>query len=181
VHPTVFDDVLAAAQAGAGWAFERLYADLAPRVVGYLRVQGASDPEDLTSEVFIGVFRGIAGFRGDEAGFRSWVFTIAHRRLTDDRRRRGRQPGTVPLDEAEGRAGGDVEQQALAALGDQRVRDLLAGLSEEQRTVLTLRIVGDLTVEQVATAIGKRPGAVKALQRRALATLRRSIDLEALL
>ncbi len=51
-----FDPVLAAAQADAGWAYERLYQDLAPAVLGYLRVQGAREPEDLTSEVFLGAF-----------------------------------------------------------------------------------------------------------------------------
>jgi RNA polymerase sigma-70 factor (ECF subfamily) len=70
------------------WAFERLYADLAPVVAGYLRVQGAAEPEDLTSEVFLGVFTGIDSFEGSETQFRSWVFTIAYSRLVDERRRR---------------------------------------------------------------------------------------------
>lgn len=179
MHPSAFDDVLVAARAGAAWAFERLYNDLAPVVAGYLRSQGSADPEDLTSEVFLGVFRGLSGFQGDQSQFRSWVFTIAHRRLTDERRRRGRRPATRPLEaRAELRAGGDVEQEALTALGDVRVRELLAGLSEDQRSVLTLRIIGDLTVEQVAEAIGKRPGAVKALQRRGLAALRKALEVE---
>jgi RNA polymerase sigma factor (sigma-70 family) len=174
MHPNAFDDVLTAAQAGAAWAFERLYNDLAPGVAGYLRSQGALDPEDLTSEVFIGVFKGLGGFVGGEEKFRSWVFTIAHRRLTDDRRRRGRRPTSEPLSgREEVRNGGDVEAEALASLGDERVRSLLGMLSPDQRAVLALRIIGDLTVEQVAEAIGKRPGAVKALQRRALAALRK--------
>jgi RNA polymerase sigma-70 factor (ECF subfamily) len=70
------------------WAFERLYADLAPVVAGYLRVQGAAEPEDLTSEVFLGVFTGIDSFEDSETQFRSWVFTIAYSRLVDERRRR---------------------------------------------------------------------------------------------
>jgi DNA-directed RNA polymerase specialized sigma24 family protein len=87
-----FDDVLAAAQAGAGWAFEVLYRDLAPSVTGYLRLHGAAEPDDLASETFLGVFTGLGGFRGDEEALRSWVFTIAHRRLIDDWRRRSRRP-----------------------------------------------------------------------------------------
>jgi RNA polymerase sigma factor (sigma-70 family) len=99
---------------------------------------------------------------------------LAHRRLTDDRRRRGRRPTSEPLSgREEVRNGGDVEAEALASLGDERVRSLLGMLSPDQRAVLALRIIGDLTVEQVAEAIGKRPGAVKALQRRALAALRK--------
>src|SRR5215210_8399760 len=87
-----FDDVLAAAQAGAAWAFEVLYRDLSPVVTGYLRLHGAAEPDDLASETFLGVFTGLAAFHGDEAALRSWVFTIAHRRLIDDWRRRSRRP-----------------------------------------------------------------------------------------
>ncbi|MFP5376103.1 MAG: hypothetical protein ACLGIO_04875, partial [Acidimicrobiia bacterium] len=52
-----FDTVLEAARAGAGWATASIWRSLAPAVAGYLRVQGAADPDDLTSEVFLGVFR----------------------------------------------------------------------------------------------------------------------------
>ena len=76
-----FDDVLGAAQAGAAWAFEVLYRDLAPAVTGYLRLHGAAEPDDLASETFIGVFTSLSGFAGDEAALRGWVFTIAHRAL----------------------------------------------------------------------------------------------------
>ena len=89
----VFEEVLAAAQAVAGWAFEVLYTDLAPAVTSYLRLHGALEPDDLASETFIGVFTGLGGFSGDEAALRAWVYTIAHRRLVDDWRRRSRRPG----------------------------------------------------------------------------------------
>lgn len=173
------DRVLDAAKANGAWAFRRLYEELAPAVAGYLRTQGAPEPEDLTSEVFLGVFRGIGRFEGDATAFRSWVFTIAHHRLTDDRRRRARRPGTTSLESAgPGLSGGDVEAEALTNLGDERVRALLDGLAPDQRNVLLLRVVADLTVDQIAQILQKRPGAVKALQRRGLATLRRQIERE---
>ncbi len=78
--------MLVAAHAGAGWAFQRLWQTYAGAVTGYLRLQGAAEPEDLTSEVFLGAFRSIRGFNGGESAFRSWLFTIAHRRLLDSRR-----------------------------------------------------------------------------------------------
>jgi DNA-directed RNA polymerase specialized sigma24 family protein len=56
-----------------------------------------------------------------------------------------------------------------------RARDLLTGLTPDQRDVLVLRIFGELPLEQVAAILGKRQGAVKALQHRALATLRRTL------
>ncbi|MCV2489697.1 sigma-70 family RNA polymerase sigma factor [Geodermatophilus sp. YIM 151500] len=169
-----FDDVLAAAQAGAAWAFEVFYRDLSPVVTGYLRLHGAADPDDLASETFLQVFTGLPGFRGDEDGLRAWVFTIAHRRLVDDRRRRSRRPETVddPGDLAV-HAGGDVEDDALARLGAEEVRRLCAHLSDDQRAVLLLRILADLTVEQVAEVMGRSVGSVKQLQRRGLRALKK--------
>jgi RNA polymerase sigma factor (sigma-70 family) len=170
-------ELVVAAQAGASWAFTRLHERFAGQVAGYLRLQGAVDVEDLTSEVFLAAFTGIGTFSGDGAGFRSWLFTIAHRRLIDDRRRRGRRVATAALDvlpdSGANLPGGDAEAEALHRLGTERVVALLDGLSPDQRDVLSLRILGDLTVEQVAEAVGKRPGAVKALQRRGLEALRR--------
>jgi RNA polymerase sigma-70 factor (ECF subfamily) len=172
-----FDDVLVAAQAGAGWAFEVLYRDLSPAVTGYLRLHGAAEPDDLASETFIGVFTGLPGFSGDEDALRGWVFTIAHRRLIDDWRRRSRRP-QVSDDPGDLTAllGGDVEDDALAGLGTDSVHQLCATLPDDQRAVLLLRILGDLTIEQVATPIGRSIGATKALQRRGLRTLRTRLE-----
>ena len=172
-----FDRVLAAAQADAPWAYESLYRSLSPSVCGYLRLQGASDPEDLTSEVFLGAFRGLRSFAGDEARFRSWVFAIAHRRLTDERRAHGCRPQMTDAALPEV-AGGDVEEEALRRLSAERVRSLCAGLSPDQADVLLLRLVSGLTVEAVAAMLGKTPGAVKALQRRGVCALRKVFDRE---
>ncbi|HEV3001255.1 MAG TPA: sigma-70 family RNA polymerase sigma factor [Solirubrobacteraceae bacterium] len=162
-----FTSVLSAARAGADWAWERIYADLAGSVIGYLRVHGAAEPEDLAGEVFLQVVRDLHRFRGDERDFRAWVFTIVHRRLLDERRRRARRP-TVPMPEGADVVGGDVAEDALTRVDHGHVLQLLAGLPPDQRSVLLLRILGDMTIEEVAAAVGKRPGAVKALQRRAL-------------
>ena len=166
-----FDSILVAAQGDAPWAFDRLWRTFAPAVVSYLRLQGAPDPDDLCSEAFLGAFRSLGTFRGDEDDFRGWLFTIAHRRLTDARRRAGVRPqwGGEDVPEA---AGGDVEEDALRVLGAARVRELCDRLAPSQRDVLLLRMVADLTVEQVAAALDRTPGAVKALQRRGLEALR---------
>ena len=172
-----FDSVLAAAQAGAAWAFEALYRDLAPAVTGYLRLHGAAEPDDLASETFIGVFTGLPGFSGDAGALRAWVFTIAHRRLVDDWRRRSRRPQVT--DDAEVLAehmGGDVEDDVLVRFGAQDVERLCGGLPADQRAVLLLRILADLTVEQVAQVLGRSEASIKALQRRGLRTLRDRIE-----
>jgi RNA polymerase sigma factor (sigma-70 family) len=166
-----------AARAGSAVAFEQIYRSLAGQVSSYLRWHRASDPDGLTNDVFAQVHRNLAGFEGDEQNFRSWVFTIAHHRMIDDRRRTNRQPrveGDVGVEEHMGT--GDVEDDVLNFLAHDRVRDLLSVLSRDQRDVVLLRIVADLSVEEVARMLGKREGAVKALQHRALAALRRHID-----
>jgi len=176
VFGEAFEPILAAARAGAGWAFTRLYEGLAPAVAGYLTVQGASEPDDLTSDVFQRAFTRIGSFSGDEGRFRSWVFTIAHNLLVDDRRRRDRGPVPTPL--APEVPGGDVEDDALRRLSEERVRRLCDLLVPDQRDVLLLRLVAGMTLEETAAVTGRTTGAVKALQHRAVASLRRHLDRE---
>jgi len=175
-----FTSVLDAARAGAEWAWTALYRDLAPVVLGYLRAHGAHEPEDVTSEVFLAMVRGLESFEGDETGLRSWVFVIAHRRLLDERRAKTRRPVDPVPTEALDVPEGCVEDEAIRRLSTAGVRELFSGLSTDQRDVLLLRIVAGLTVEEVAEVVGKRPGAVKALQRRGIAALNRSISKEAI-
>jgi RNA polymerase sigma factor (sigma-70 family) len=144
-------------------------------VAGYLRVQRATEPEDLVSEVFLGVFRGLGGFDGSEQQFRSWVFTIAHRRLLDERRHAARRPQLAAVSAEQVAPGGDVEREAFDSLGEQWAVEVCAQLSIDQRTVLLLRVIADLSIEEVARITGKSTGAVKALQRRALESLRRKL------
>ena len=169
-----FPAVLDAARLGESWAWEALYRDLAGQLLGYLRGQGAHEPEDLLGDVWVQLARNLDRFTGDESGFRSWVFTVAHHRIVDERRRRSRRPvasleelGAIP----ESAHHSDAETDALVRVGAAEVHDLLADLTPEQRDVLLLRLFADLTIAQIAALTGRRVGAVKALQRRALAAL----------
>jgi RNA polymerase sigma factor (sigma-70 family) len=174
-----FDAVLEGVRLGEAWAFDRIFQALAPVVAAYLRIQGAAEPDDLTSEVFLGVLRKVDSFEGDEAGFRSWVFTIAHRRLTDERRRVGRRPILEPLMVADDAvAADDVEEAVGQTLATDRVRALCERLVPDQRDVLLMRLVARMSVDDVATAMGKTPGAVKALQRRGFRAVGRMLERE---
>jgi RNA polymerase sigma-70 factor (ECF subfamily) len=175
-----FGELLQGARSGTPSAFEAIYRDLAPAVLGYLRGQGAAEPEDLTSEVFVGIVRSLERFAGDERAFRAWVFSIAHRRLVDERRRlaRRREESTDPAEMGDLVAGGlvaDVEAEAMGALGT-GVGSALKALSPDQRAVILLRILADLSVADVASILGKTQGAVKTLQRRALRALVRELE-----
>jgi RNA polymerase sigma factor (sigma-70 family) len=174
-----FDSLLGAAREGSDAAWQEIYGGLAPAVLGYLRANRSPDAEDVLSEVFLQVARDLARFDGDEGGFRSWVFAIAHHRLIDARRHFARRPVELspeppePVGEAD-----DAAEEALARIGTEEVGRILGMLSTDQRTVLLLRVVGDMSIDDVAKAVGKRPGAVKALQRRGLAAVKRELGRE---
>jgi RNA polymerase sigma factor (sigma-70 family) len=172
-----FLGVLNAARRGSEEAWIALYRDLAPRVIGYLRGQGAPDPEDLAGEVFVDVVRALHRFEGDEHHFRSWVLSITHNRLVDARRRWMRRPfdPLPPEVIALHGAAGDTEDDALGALGYEEVLRMLGDLSPDRRDVILLRTVGDLSIEQVATILNKRPGTIRVLHHRAIAQLRRKL------
>ena len=174
-----FDARLRAAKDGAEWAWAEIYRDLAGAVAGYLANRGAAEPDDLTSETFLQIARNISTFVGDEPAFRSWVFVIAHRRLIDSRRARQRRPETITLlDPKSGGPGGDVEEEALNRLTTVELQQAFENLSESQSDVLGLRIIGQLTLEETASVLGKRVGAVKAAQRRGLLALSKHLDLD---
>jgi RNA polymerase sigma-70 factor (ECF subfamily) len=172
-----FDEVLAAAQVGAPWAVEKIYRELHPSVLGFLRHRAPREAEDLAADVFVAVAEGIGRFRGSEARFRSWVFTIAYRRLADLHRRTGRRrTEPAPPDViAEHVRPGDGEGDGLRAIGTRSALARIAALPPAQAEVVLLRVVGDLSVEDVAAIVGRRPGAVRALQHRALQRLAKEL------
>ena len=171
-----FEDVLVAAQAATPWACTQIWATWSPRVISYLRSRGSQDPQDLTSEVFLTVFSKLPSFVGDEKAFNAFVFTLAHRRLVDELRSRSRRGMHEQwTSEEDPRQSHSAEHQALHNLGNTNARALLDGLSGDQREVLLLRIFADLTIDDIAELPGKRPGAVKALQRRGLEALRKKV------
>ena len=176
-----FPGILTAAQDGGEWAVAILYRSLHPAVVSYLRGRAGDDAEDLASETWIAVARGLSNFSGDEAAFRSWVFTIAHRRLIDHHRVAARRPRTRALNPAEGEShDGSLEMSATddpagevidAVTGDEAVRQIVALLPPDQAEIVLLRVVGGLPVDEVAAITGRRPGTVRVLQHRALRRL----------
>lgn len=177
------DLLVAAARAGGGWAFGRLWETLAPVVAAYLRARGVRDADDVTSEVFLAAFRGIARFDGDGAAFRSWLFTIAHHKGVDAVRRPASRDvlvdavaalGTLDSVDADpgARTQPSAEEAALERIAEADALRLLDGLTDDQRNVLLLRVVADLSLAETAEVLAKPVGAVKALQHRALARLR---------
>lgn len=171
------DAQVAAAAHGDPDALAAIYAGLAPLVVGYLRAHAADDPEGLTNDVFAKLLPQVPRVTGGAEGVRRLTFTIARARLVDAARARARAGSPVPYEPAADTRGvpsAEDEAQAADSLG--RVHAVLATLPEDQREVLTLRVVADLSIEQVAQLMGRSPGAIKQLQRRGLVALRRTLQ-----
>lgn len=167
-----FDDVLAAARREDGAAYAQLWMRYAGPLTVFVRSRGAEEPDEVVNDAFASVFSRLPSFSGDEEGFRALIYTVARRRVVDERRRRGRRPATRPWDAGDDRAG----LQADLGTSADDLRDLLLALTEDQREVIVLRVVADLDVARIAQITGRRQGAVKALQRRALRTLREQLS-----
>jgi RNA polymerase sigma factor (sigma-70 family) len=173
----ISDDVVSAAQAGDAKALRAIYSELSPIVLGYLTAKGVPDPEAVTSDVFIAVLRRLDTITGGAVGLRRFVMSVAHARLVDETRRRRRRPSATPyLAEADHRVSDSAEVSALSELDRLRLVALLRRLPESQREVVLLRVVSDLSIDEVARIVGKSAGAVKQLQRRGLLSLREMLD-----
>lgn len=176
-----YDPVIQAARLGAEWAWTAIYRDLSSVVLRYLRAHGAREPEDVLGEVFVLVVRGFSSFQGGGRELQAWVLTIARNRLVDEWRSQQRRPVDVEADDVLvcHSPSGDSEAEAMKRLADEHVLAIMGRLSRQQRDVLFLRMFAGLTLEEVAQVVGNTPGAVKSLQSRALAAIRREISREA--
>ena len=176
-----FESVLCAAQAGGEWAFARLFDEYHPRLLRYFAARAAAAADDLAADTWLGAARGLPGFSGDERRFRSWLFTIAHRRMVDHwAARRQATSDPVPVGELDAYLAPDDPEQAVldAHAARAAVQRIAAILPPDQVDVVLLRLLGGLDVDQVAEILGKRPGTVRVLQHRALRKLAREISLE---
>lgn len=130
-------------------------------------------PAALTSDVFLEVFGELDTFRGGQRQFRTWVFQVAHRRLTgggpaedDPKNHPAGDPVADPRADPEADLGGECQAWLV------RVSTIL---SPDQRTVLALRIAGGLTAAEVAGITGRPVGTIRAWQREGLIALRRRL------
>ena len=168
-----FAATLAAAQTGDEQAFVVLFRSVQPLLLRYLRTVAGSAAEDVASDAWVGVVRNLHAFRGDEQGWRAWVFTIARSRLRDEQRRLGRRP--VPVDTemllAVRPDGADVHGAVEEILTTETALELVARLPREQAEMVLLRHVVGLDVEHTARVVGKKAGAVRVAVHRALRKL----------
>lgn len=168
---------LADARAGDPAAWLALYDLVAPVVRAYLHAQALPDPDDVAGETLLQVVRDLHRFDGTERQFVSWTLAIAHHRMIDARRSLQRRPSSpYPNDALPDEQAPD--ETAAAVLADAEwsdVASVLAVLTDDQREVVGLRVVGGLTLEETAAALERTVGSVKALQHRAFRALREHV------
>jgi RNA polymerase sigma-70 factor (ECF subfamily) len=165
------------AAAGDHDAWEQIFRSAYPRLWAYASHHvGRNTADDVVSETMTRAVNGISAFRWNASGIDPWLFGIARRVVADHHRRAGRlrrwsravaAPAVaLPSDVAE------------LAYEHASVRAAFNRLSADDREILGLRVVAGLSPEQTATLLGKRPGAIRTAQSRALARLRKRLGQE---
>lgn len=152
-------------------ALGQIYDAYAERVYRYLyhRLGNVSLAEDLTADVFLRMLESSGSARFCQVSLAPWLYSLAHNRLVDYFRRHKE----LPLPEEEDEPTNDF---LATELDRWELRTALRRLTPEQQQVIALKFLEGLSNAQVAVALGKPESAIKALQHRALASLRRLLE-----
>ena len=168
------DRALEWARRGDPEGFRQIYRSLAPTVSRVLFALNPIDAEDLASETWLAVARGLARFEGDASGLGPWILTIARNRHRDLCRQAMRRPQTAPLRPDHDPAGSDLSDPASAVALSASTAEALAlvrRLPAAQAEVIVLRVLAGLDVAEVARVTGLRTGTVRVLAHRGLKAL----------
>lgn len=159
-------------------AWEQIYRSVYPPLRAFVaRRVHARAIEDVVSETMTRAVAGIVGYRPSTAGVEGWIFGIARHVVADYHRRVGRERRrpVIAADPHDVALPGDA---VLVADEHALLRSRFEQLSERDREVLELRFVAELSTEETAEALGRRPGAIRTAQSRALERLRQLMDLD---
>ena len=168
-----FAAVLRAAQSGSEAAFIVLWNDANPALLRYLRVIAPDAAEDIAAETWLQVMRGLARFRGNEADWRTWLFSG----FAPARHRRDPAPvaaADFPLDDlgpGQAPSAPGADDLAMQNLATRQAIALVSALPPHQAEVIMLRVVAGLDTEAVAELLGRSPGAVRVAAHRGLRRL----------
>jgi RNA polymerase sigma-70 factor (ECF subfamily) len=169
------DRVVAARDAHA---FGELYDLFVERIYRYMHVRTGSHPdaEDLTEQVFVKAWEAIGRFRWQGYPFAAWLYRLAHNAYVDHRRSQ-----QSPLSLNDDRRPLDLAKQSDSAefgrsLDAELISGALAKLTVDQQQVIVMRFIQDYETQRIAHLMNKREGAIRALQMRALMSLRRVLE-----
>ncbi len=168
-------ELIKRAQNGDQAAFAQIYHRYAQPLYRYIyfRLGDADLAEDLRAEVFLRVFESLDRYEDRGWPLSAWLYRIARDR-TVDVIRRSRLRQTVPLESWSGACEGP-DHEVVLRLDCEELRRHLGDLTDDQRQVIALRFLADLSIQEVAQRLGRSEGAVKALQYRGLQSLARRL------
>ena len=178
------EELLAAAMEYDEEALGELYDRYEAKIYSYIYRRTGEQPqaEDLTAQVFLKMLEAIQNQRAWHSSFSGWLYRIAHNLVIDYYRRRDRQQ-QVPIDDVPviPSDSDNPVQAAELQLSAERLLAAINRLTDEQATVVSFRFLEGYSINEVATMMDKTEGAIKALQYRAVATLRQLLENEQLL
>ncbi|MCX7852385.1 MAG: sigma-70 family RNA polymerase sigma factor [Caldilineales bacterium] len=155
-----------------------IYETYAPKIYAYI-YRHVGDPylaEDLTSGVFLKMLEALERERFAQDALQAWLYRIAHNIIIDDARQQQRRPTGELHDGLSLPPEADPDYLVGRKLENEHIRRALDQLTPEQKEVIILRFGEGMTAPQVAHILGKSEEAVRALQRRGLANLRRLLS-----
>lgn len=154
-------------------AFATLYDTYIEQIYRFIFFRVGDEPtaEDLTSQVFIKAWDNLSSYQVRGLPFSAWLFRIARNSVIDYYRTFKETTSLEFEAVAKPDPAGDVDERIERQLQAEEVRLALQKLTEDQRQVLTLRFIEGFSTEEVAQVLGKRPGAIRALQMRGLQAL----------
>ncbi len=157
-------------------AFAQLYEEHFDKIYRYVtfKIGNETEAEDMTQQVFLNALQSISSFKWKGIPFSAWLFRIAHNQVVDYFRRK--KHTTVPLDESLASSDDNPQLVVERKLDIEQLLLATKELTEAQREVISLRFAGELPIAQVAKAMGKSQGAVKALQHSAIVALRKTLQ-----
>lgn len=170
-------ELVARARGGDVEAVGALYDHYADRVFRFVRsrLSRQQDAEDVSQRVFLQMIQALPRYQSRGTPFGAWLFRIARNAVIDHQRtHRQHEPLDAATDTASGQRG--PEEMAMTSSEMDRVGAALAQLTDEQREVITLRFVAELSPGEIAAVLGRRQGAIRATQFRALQALRRLLS-----
>jgi RNA polymerase sigma-70 factor (ECF subfamily) len=158
-------------------ALTQIYEDNFDRIYRYivLKIGDRTEAEDMTQQVFLKALESISSYKWKGMPFSSWLYRIAHNQIVDYLRKKSRRM-TVPLEKVNVADGDDPRQIAERQIEIEELAAATKRLTKAQQEVISLRFAGGLSVMEVARAMGKSEGAVKALQHSAIVALRKVLS-----
>ncbi len=169
-------DLVRKAQDGEVEAFGQLYERHVQSVFRFVfsHIDNSSDAEDLTEEVFIRVWRAIPRYREQGVPFIAFLIRIARNVIIDYYRSSRHENLNLPLEDVQiAGSKARLDDHLIQSQEGSEIRAMLANLKDEYRTVLVLRFINELSPDEIAEVMGKSSGAIRVIQFRALAALRK--------